>query len=73
MPEQKTFYTCGVDWQHELGETITRLYKTEEAARKWFSCFPKCGLVRLEVTAHWIEPQNLEGLQTIQENQKDEK
>ena len=57
-----TVYTCGVDYQHELGEAypFTEVYPSIEALKEQRNCWENCGIVELEITlVKWVEPQDL--------------
>ncbi len=54
-------YTCGVDWQHELGEAAggNRVYASIGDLKRCKKCWDECGIVELEISLYkWIEPQN---------------
>lgn len=57
----KTFYACGVDWQHELGCAFDRqnLFETVEELKAKAPCWESCGIVKITMTADWIVPQDL--------------
>lgn len=57
--QEKTLYLCGVDWQHELGETDCRLFKSVEELKKEMPCWEECGILEIKLIGKWIEPQNL--------------
>ena len=63
----KTLYSCGVDWQHEIGEASDLegkmpLYSSIKALKKARQCWEECGIVELELKLKtWVEPQNLFG------------
>lgn len=71
----KIVYTCGVDWQHEIGEASylegkMPLYSSVKELKKKRTCWKSCGIVKLKIQlAEWIEPQNL----LISEESEDEK
>jgi hypothetical protein len=61
----KTFYLCGVDWQHEIGhaadlEGKMPLYSSVKILKKQRTCWEECGIVKvkMEVTS-WVQKQNL--------------
>jgi hypothetical protein len=62
-----TFYSCGVDWQHEIGEApdlegSMPLYSSVEELKEKRSCWKQCGIVKLELSLkEWVEPQKLFG------------
>lgn len=55
----RVFYACGVDWQHEVGETGTRLYTSAKALKVGAPCWNQCGIVRLVIMPRWIKRQDL--------------
>lgn len=55
----KVFYVCGVEWQHELGETHVRLYKSLKALKEDRVCWDSCGAVRIEMKPRWVMKQDL--------------
>ncbi len=63
----KYLYTCGTDWQHEIGEApdiegSIPLYSSVEDLKKARQCWKSCGIVKLKVEiVEWLEPQNLFG------------
>jgi hypothetical protein len=58
--ETRVYYDCGVNWQHEWGETSVRPYDSlEKLKERRGSCWKSCGVVKLTVTAEWVEPQCL--------------
>ncbi len=67
----KTFYACGVDWQHELGEAAdlegkAPLYTSVAELKSRRSCWQQCGIVELALEeVSWVEPQDLMGRQTF--------
>lgn len=59
MEKKIKVFTCGVDYQYELGETICITYASIESLKKNCTCWKECGIVELEVTlVKWVEPQN---------------
>ena len=54
--EHRTLFICGVDWDHEIGETSIHLAKTRREVPR---CQGTCGRVRLEIYAHWETDQDL--------------
>ena len=55
-------YTCGIDFQHELGEVLdyVKVYSTIEDLKRQVKCWEQCGIVELEVSlSKWVEPQKL--------------
>jgi hypothetical protein len=53
-------YTCGVAFQHEIGETDVRFYESEEQLKKKRTCWKECGIVKVEVKLiEWLEPQTI--------------
>lgn len=53
-------YMCGVDWQHEIGETLTAVYSCVEDLKAKSPCWEQCGIVECEVMLKgWVEPQDL--------------
>jgi hypothetical protein len=60
-PRVVKVYTCGVDWQHEIGEVSDMIvYPSVASLKKHRSCWSECGIVELDVTlSKWIEPQDL--------------
>lgn len=64
MAQSKKFYICGVDWQHELGETLVRVYASECHLKKETTCWKECGIVEITVdesNAKWLHPQDFDG------------
>lgn len=59
VTEQRTYYLCGVDWQHEINDIATKLYSNVEDLKEAKSCWKSCGIVKLTVNAEWIVDQNL--------------
>lgn len=63
----KTFYACGVDWQHEIGEAPdfegkVPLYTTEEELKANQPCWTQCGIVKLRLSlVEWTLTQDLWG------------
>jgi hypothetical protein len=63
----KTLYTCGVDWQHEIGEASDLegsmpFYSSIELLKKNRPCWKECGIIELKVNlAGWVVEQNLLG------------
>lgn len=60
-------YLCGVDWQHELGNTsFPELYNSVDELKKYRTCWVQCGIVKVELKlVEWSEPQDFS---TIGEN-----
>ena len=60
-------YTCGVDWQHEIGQAADLegkepLYSTVEELKAKRDCWKECGIVEVELKlSRWVEPQDLFG------------
>lgn len=52
-----TYYMCGVNWQEEM-EHKPNMYSTLKALKKDNKCWGQCGIVKVEMTATWIEPQD---------------
>jgi len=56
-------YTCGVDWQHEIGQASDLegkmpLYSTIEDLKRKRTCWKECGIVEVELKLKkWVEPQ----------------
>ncbi len=67
VPKKKsiTLYSCGVDFQHEIGEAFDLegsqpLYSTVEELKEKRTCWKSCGIVELKLTeVKWIEKQDL--------------
>lgn len=60
--DKKIFYVCGVDWQHELGETKVMTYASVDQLKKEMKCTEECGIVELEAAlVKWIMPQKIGG------------
>lgn len=55
--DSKTLYTCGVDWQHEIGSTSTEFYESIEELKAQRGCWKRCGIVEVKMSATWVEPQ----------------
>lgn len=56
----KTVYVCGVDWQHEIGETQVTVFASVKSLKKSKDCTKTCGIVKLKVELEeWVEAQNL--------------
>jgi hypothetical protein len=56
-----TVYTCGVDWQHEIGNTLdgNMIYGDIKDLKERNKCWKKCGIVELKVIfSQWMEPQD---------------
>jgi hypothetical protein len=54
-------YTCGVDYQYELGEACdgNRVFASVEDLKLHNKCWKQCGIVELEIKLiKWIEPQD---------------
>lgn len=54
-------YTCGVDWQHELGHAAggNRVYASVKDLKEHAKCWEQCGIVELEITlSKWIAEQD---------------
>lgn len=64
-PKPRKLYTCGVDWQHEIGEAPDLegkmpFYSTVKELKKKRTCWEECGIVEVEVKlTKWVEPQKL--------------
>lgn len=57
---EKTAYMCGIDWQHECGESDCQLFATPEECARVKKCTDQCGIVEVKVTVvRWVKPQNL--------------
>ncbi len=55
----KTFYTCGIGWQHD--PSITLCDSIEKLKAEW-ECWVECGIVKVEVVEkEWVEEQDLDG------------
>lgn len=56
----RTVYSCGVDWQHEIGqaedlEGTMPLYSSVERLKKDRTCWAECGIVQLNLSkVAWI-------------------
>jgi hypothetical protein len=60
MTDKRIIYVCGVDWQHELGETTCVTYASLHSLEKESACTQTCGAVRCEVRLlDWEIPQKL--------------
>jgi hypothetical protein len=63
----KKLYSCGIDWQCEIGEAPDLegkmpLYSTIEELKENRTCWKECGIVELSIKLNrWVEPQNLIG------------
>ena len=63
----KYLYTCGVDWQHEIGEAddiegSMPFYSSVEDLKKSRPCWKTCGIVKLKIQLDsWVVKQNLTG------------
>lgn len=61
----RTAYMCGVDYQQELDPDQSGpvpVYSSVEALKRERSCWPECGIVRVQVkVVEWVEPQQLLG------------
>lgn len=63
----KTFYLCGVDWQHEIGEASDLegrqpLYSSVKGLKKKSPCWEECGIVKVEIKlVRWVVKQDLFG------------
>ena len=57
----RTAYVCGVDYQHEIGETCdVVLYASVEDLKAKRTCWKQCGIVELKIQINkWVEPQDL--------------
>ena len=56
----KKIYVCGVEYQHELGETSVVAYTSAQSLKKHKKCWKGCGIVELKVHARrWVEKQDL--------------
>jgi hypothetical protein len=60
----KTFYACGVDWDHEMGEASDLegkmpLYSSIEELKEHRSCWTQCGIVEIKLElSKWVKPPN---------------
>jgi hypothetical protein len=58
-------YTCGIDWQHEIGkapvlEGNMPLYSSIKKLKKYRTCWKECGIVELDIKLiKWVEEQDL--------------
>jgi hypothetical protein len=53
-------YLCGVDYQHELGETGVRMYPSKKQCEKEQHCTDDCGVVELTMqlrSTRWVRKQ----------------
>lgn len=55
--EKKVFYTCLIDWDHEMGETKVDLYKTIDELIEDHPVADSCGIVRIEMEAELLPPR----------------
>lgn len=61
---KKTVYTCGVDWQHEVGEAPDLegkmpFYSSVEELKSKRPCWESCGIVELKIVEiSWVAPQD---------------
>jgi hypothetical protein len=59
-----TLYTCGVDWQHEIGQASdlcgkSPLYHSVKALKAKRTCWKECGIVKLSLTLdEWVVDQD---------------
>lgn len=72
----QTYYLCGVDYQHELGEAAdgTPMYPSAESLKKYRKCWKKCGIVEVkleikEVT--WVEKQDF-SIKNLEKTRKED-
>lgn len=54
-------YMCGVNWQHEIANGSFHSYNTLEELKAKNECWEECGIVKVTMTAEWVEPQDLFG------------
>ena len=55
----KTFYTCGINWQHD---PAIKLFDSVERLKEQKECWQECGIVKVEVVEkEWVEEQDLDG------------
>jgi hypothetical protein len=50
---KKTFYICGVAWEHHLGETPEMLYNTKKELKSKVPCWEECGIIKVEMKGKW--------------------
>lgn len=55
----KTLYCCGVDYQHELGETTVPFFKSIRSLKKHQKCWKQCGIVKVTMREFWLVKQKL--------------
>lgn len=61
----KILYSCGTDWQCEIGEVPdlegkAPLYSSVEELKSKRKCWKSCGIVEIKLElVRWIEPQDL--------------
>jgi hypothetical protein len=61
----KVLYTCGVKWQHEIGEAgdiegRMPFYSSIEELKEKCGCWAECGIVEINLEeVRWVEPQGL--------------
>jgi len=64
VSEEKTFYACGVSWQHDIGEALNfegnmPLYSTKERLMEGEPCYKQCGIVEVKMSiSRWVHPQD---------------
>lgn len=56
-------YTCGIDWNNEVGQTCAEFFPTVKDLKKNRSCWSECGIVEIELVLNkWIKKQNFKYL-----------
>lgn len=62
MNKTKKFYICGIDLQHELGETQITVYPSIDSLKENMDCTEECGIVEITITPNqvkWLKEQDL--------------
>lgn len=55
---KKKVYTCGVNWQHEVGECKVDMHDSVKSLKRDRQCWKQCGIVELEIKLiKWVTPQ----------------
>lgn len=68
-------YMCGVDFQHEFGETDVRTFASAEQLKEKTKCWKSCGIVKVTLKiekVEWIEEQDLFRDSVVMKDKKDE-
>lgn len=71
-----TVYMCGVDFQHEFGETDVKTFASAEQLKAQTKCWESCGIVKVDLevkNVEWILEQDLFKGSTVVKEKKDEK